>query len=132
MKNEKRVERLDFPFVGNSWMLGRQDDDMLAEEMELVQKVGNRTYTVVVIYDITDNRKRAQVRKILEGYGEWVQRSAFECHISQRQYDELISKVLVHIDEDIDLLRIYKLTGNTEIKIWGEVPETFDEDLIII
>lgn len=125
---EKEVYHFDDP----SWKMSREEDDFLTEEMELVNKVGNRTYQAVVIYDIVDDRRRYYVSKALCGFGERVQRSAFECHLTQRKYEQMLAQILPLIDEDEDLLRVYKLAGNTEMQVWGNVPETFDEDLIII
>ena len=59
-------------------------------------------------------------------------RSAFECHVTQRKYEQMLANILPLIDEDEDLLRVYKLAGNTEVQVWGTIPETFDEDVIII
>lgn len=115
-----------------SWMIGWQDDDFFAEETEAMVKVGNRTYMVVVIYDITDNKKRYRMYKALLSYGERVQRSAFECHLTQRKYEKMIGDILPFIDEESDLLRIYKLSGSTEVRMWGRIPATYDEDVIII
>lgn len=108
------------------------DEEEIFDETELIEKVGSRTYLVVVIYDIVDNKKRTCISKILLGYGERVQRSAFECHLTQRKYDELLSNILRYIDVKEDLLRVYRLTGSTQVQMWGKVPETVDEDVIII
>jgi CRISPR-associated protein Cas2 len=132
MKNSRMIEDDEFVPGSISWMLGRQNDDFLAEETELIEKVGNRTYFVVVIYDVVDNKSRTQLSKTLLGYGVRVQRSAFECHLTQRKYESMISDALRFIDESQDLLRVYKLSGSAETRCWGQVPETFDEDLIII
>jgi CRISPR-associated protein Cas2 len=131
-KRKKNIEEKNFVPDSTSWMLGRQDDDLFIDEMEILDKVGNRTYMIVVIYDIVDNKKRTLMSKTLLGYGERVQRSAFECHLTLRKYEELLSEILPIIDEELDLLRVYKLAGNTETKIWGRVPETEDEDVIIL
>lgn len=58
------------PPVGNNWLLGRQDeDDIPFEETEMVDKVGNRTYLIIVIYDIVDNKRRTRIAKKILGYG---------------------------------------------------------------
>lgn len=134
MKSDKKKTLIetDFPFLGTSWMMGGQEEEYWEDEMELMDKVANRTYLVVVVYDISDDKQRYQVSKVLLSYGERVQRSAFECHLTQRQYEELISRIVPMIDQSHDLLRIYKLAGNTQVNTWGSIPETFDEGLIII
>ncbi len=101
------------------------------EDYRIIAKMTNKTHLIVVIYDIVDNKKRYRVWKTLKGYGEWVQRSAFECHLTNRKYQEMIKNILPYFEEQ-DMLRIYKLTGQAEVKTWGHIPQTEDEDLIII
>lgn len=125
-------EHETFHFDNPSWKLCREEDDFLSEEAEVIDKVGNRTFQIVVIYDIVDDKRRYHMSKTLLGFGERVQRSAFECHLTQRKYEQMIAEILPLIDEEEDLLRVYKLTGNTQTQVWGKIPETFDEDLIII
>lgn len=122
----------DFISPGKSWMLGPLLEDEPYDETEALEKVGNRTYMIVVIYDIVENKKRTALAKALLGYGERVQRSAFECHLTLRQYERLLSDILPLIDETEDLLRIYRLPGAPQVEVWGHVPETFQEDFIII
>lgn len=93
--------------------------------------MSNKTHMIVVIYDIVDNKKRYRVWKLLKGFGEWVQRSAFECHLTNKKYNEMLNKILPYFGED-DLLRVYKLTGYAEVKVWGNIPKTEDEDIIIV
>lgn len=39
---------------------------------------------VVVSYDIKNDKRRRKVMKLMEGYGERVQYSVFECHLQPR------------------------------------------------
>ena len=132
MENKKTENIDDVPEEGKYWLIGRQDGEDTFEEEEILSKVGNRTYTVLVIYDIVNDKKRYRLAKMLLGYGERVQRSAFECHLTTKQYEEMTKKALIFIDEDEDLLRVYKLTGNTTVQVWGSIPLTEDEDIVII
>lgn len=131
--NEKiqQEEYLDFP-IGENWLLGQQNEDYTCEEFEVLSKVGNRTYLILVIYDVVDSKKRYRISKTLKGYGEWVQRSAFECHLTLRQYEKMIGDILPYFNFEQDLLRIYKLTGQAETKVYGKIEITENEDLIII
>ena len=43
----------------------------------------------LICYDITDNQRRYYLDKLLNGYGERVQYSAFECHLTTRQFNQL-------------------------------------------
>ena len=118
--------------VGKNWLIGSQEDDYTSEEIEVLSKVGNRTYLILVIYDVVDNKKRYRIAKTMKGYGQWVQRSAFECHLTLRQYEKMIRDIMPYFDFEKDLLRIYKLTGQAEIKVYGKIEITEDEDLIVL
>lgn len=134
MKKENQEEEdLDIQILWKSWFVDQEEEENdFFDGTEMVEKVGNRTYLIVVIYDIVDNKKRTKMAKALLGYGERVQRSAFECHLTKRKYERMMREILEYIDEEKDLLRIYKLTANAQTKMWGNVPETIDEDFIII
>jgi CRISPR-associated protein Cas2 len=56
-------------------------DDFVSEE--------RRKYLIVVIYDIIDNKRRARFAKYLLGFGERVQKSAFECILTSAKYEVL-------------------------------------------
>lgn len=44
---------------------------------------------VLVVYDIACDRLRRRLARLLAGYGERVQRSAFECRLRRRERREL-------------------------------------------
>lgn len=135
MKKDDEEEKNDifseFP-IGDNWLIGNIQEENTYEEFEVLSKVGNRTYLILVIYDVVDNKKRYRIAKTLKGYGDRVQRSAFECHLTLRQYEKMIRDITPYFDFDQDLLRIYKLTGQAEIKVYGKIKETENEDLIIV
>lgn len=120
------------PTPGKQWFIGDQEEFISPDEEEVLAKVVNRTFLILVIYDIVDNKRRNKIAKKLLGYGERVQLSAFECHLSNSQYHRMIAEVLPLINEGEDLLRVYKLTGHTDIQVWGTIPQTYDEDVVII
>ncbi len=47
----------------------------------------------VVVYDIEDDRVRARVAGLLEGYGRRVQQSVFECRLGERELTELTARL---------------------------------------
>lgn len=89
-------------------------------------------YLVLVIYDISENKRRNKLFKILEGYGKSVQKSAFECFINDNQLNEVIEKSLVHINKEKDSLRIYKLSGASEKLIFGIDIIIYDKRVYIV
>lgn len=87
----------------------------------------------VVAYDIPDDRRRLRVAKLLEGYGERVQYSVFECVLTPRQFERLWEEIGRRIDGAEDSVRVYRLCE--ECSRWtrtvgrerptAEVPEVY-------
>jgi len=63
---------------------------------------------LVVCYDIKDDKRRSRVGKILEGYGNRVQRSVFECDLADIQVKKLKERLGKAIKPE-DSLRYYSL-----------------------
>ena len=55
-----------------------------------------------VIYDISSPRRWRRVFRTVQGYGEWVQLSVFQCRLSAMRYTELLADLddAIHHDED--------------------------------
>ena len=52
----------------------------------------------IVTYDIGDPKRWRAVYGLMNGYGEWVQLSVFQCRLSRQRHAELIAT----LDEIID------------------------------
>ena len=63
-----------------------------------------RTY--IVTYDIADARRWRRVFKTMNGFGDWLQLSVFQCRLSRRRRAELESRLreLIKVGEDHVLL----------------------------
>jgi len=80
----------------------------------------------VISYDIPCDRRRQKIANLLEGYGERVQYSVFECILTPRKYEELCQRLKKHFREGEDSLRFYPLSQHTlgQVEIWGKPPLT--------
>lgn len=61
-----------------------------------------RTY--VVTYDISDDKRRTRIFRILLGYGEHLQYSVFRCELDDRELVELrdrLSQVIHHREDQV-------------------------------
>jgi CRISPR-associated protein Cas2 len=60
----------------------------------------------IVTYDIADQKRWRRVFKAMQGYGEWIQLSVFQCRLSGRRRAELETRLreLVKAGEDHVLL----------------------------
>ena len=49
--------------------------------------------TYLVIYDVSDDKERRAVERVVEGFGFRVQKSAFECLITRGQRERLTGRL---------------------------------------
>ena len=103
--------------------------DMEYEESEFIAE-DVRRYIVLVIYDITDDKRRSRMVKCVERYGVRVQKSAFEAFLDEKKYERLVEETSRLIDVETDSLRIYLLANHTSVRSWG-VGDRHVEDVII-
>ena len=64
---------------------------------------------VVISYDVTSDRRRSRLAKVLEGSGERVQYSVFECVLTPKQLKSVCQRIKATIDQRLDRVRIYVL-----------------------
>lgn len=74
---------------------------------------------ILITYDVSTETAagRARLRKVAKtcaDYGQRVQKSVFECTVSDATYHRLKSRLLAIIDPDEDSIRFYKLPGRRE------------------
>ena len=72
---------------------------------------------ILITYDIStetaEGRSRLRrVAKTCEDYGQRVQKSVFECTVSDATFLEMKTRLVKIIDESEDSIRFYKLPGN--------------------
>lgn len=95
-----------------------------------------RTYSkkvfVLVIYDIMNNSRRTKFARQMSGYGFRVQKSAFEALLDDIQLRKLEKEIPKYIDTEVDSVRLYRMTGYGEIKLYGNNTKIEAEDLIIV
>lgn len=73
--------------------------------------MGGVTVLVVIAYDIEDDRRRRRVARVLEGYGERVQESVFECWLDVAAMADLRDILEDIMDVTADRIRYYRLCG---------------------
>ena len=56
----------------------------------------------IVTYDIADPKRWRRVFRLMEGFGEWLQLSVFQCRLSAQRHAELIALLdgIIHHNED--------------------------------
>ena len=69
---------------------------------------------VLVTYDVSTEtsagrRRLRRVAQACQAYGQRVQKSVFECTLSEVQLERLLQRLVREIDEAEDSLRVYRL-----------------------
>ena len=71
---------------------------------------------IIVAYDIVDDKTRRLVVNVLLNYGSRVQKSVFECNITEKEYTKMYAALAkLEITED-DSIRFYSLCEACEKK----------------
>jgi CRISPR-associated protein Cas2 len=75
-------------------------------ERREVRQAGDENLYIVT-YDISSQRRWRRVFRIMEGYGEWVQLSVFQCRLSRRRRIELklaLEETINHAEDHVIIL----------------------------
>lgn len=84
-------------------------------------------YTVV--YDISDDRERYRVDKVMRGMGFRVQKSVFECRLSRGDYQSLLRQ-LNALAISTGSVKIYRVYGGAKHPVIGKDMVDPDGDAI--
>lgn len=94
-------------------------------------KSNNKNFLTLIIYDISDTKRRNKLIKLIESYGYRVQKSVFEALLTNKKYDKLITEISILAHKD-DLIKVYQLKGDSRTFSWGDMKELEDRDVIFI
>lgn len=72
----------------------------------------------VVCYDITDDKRRTKVYKLLRGFGDHVQFSVFRCVLSAIQQARLIDRLQLLIKPSEDQVLLIPLGSADSARSW--------------
>jgi CRISPR-associated protein Cas2 len=72
---------------------------------------------VVITYDISEDKRRTKINKVLKSYGQWMQFSVFECDLTETQYARLRSRLSKLIKPEQDSIRFYFLCACCKDKV---------------
>jgi CRISPR-associated protein Cas2 len=83
-------------------MRGDRSDDRRA-----LRASGTDENLYIVAYDISDQRRWRRIFRLMNGYGEWLQLSVFQCRLSQRRRVELklaLAEIIDHAKDHVVIL----------------------------
>jgi CRISPR-associated protein Cas2 len=72
---------------------------------------------ILIAYDVADERRLKQIAKLMEAYGERVQRSVFECVIDEHQLRIIIHKTKHLMKRKEDKVQLYHFCDACEHRI---------------
>ncbi|MEI6443771.1 MAG: CRISPR-associated endonuclease Cas2 [Nostocales cyanobacterium ELA583] len=78
-------------------------------------------FLYIIAYDIPSDKRRKKVADLLEGYGQRVQYSVFECQLNTEKYDDLRRRLRKVLKLEEDNIRFYPLSRHTlsQVETWG-------------
>ena len=71
----------------------------------------------IAVYDVTDNRRRARLARILDDFGRRVQKSVFEITATDTDLELLCRRVARVIHPEKDSVRFYAQCGSCAEKV---------------
>jgi len=74
---------------------------------EVARRAGDDDNLYIVTYDIAAPQRWRRVFRIMEGYGEWLQLSVFQCRLSRMRRVELklaLEEVINHREDHVVIL----------------------------
>jgi CRISPR-associated protein Cas2 len=91
-------------------------------------------FLYVIAYDIPCNKRRKKVADLLEGYGQRVQYSVFECQLTTEKYQDLRRRLRKKLKLTEDSLRFYPLSRHTlsQVESWGVGPSVIEPPSSVI
>ncbi len=79
----------------------------------------------VIAYDISDDDRREEIARVLEGYGQRVQYSVFEVECDLKELSLLVERLEPLVGGVQDALRVYRVcaTCAAETIVLGRAPD---------
>lgn len=85
---------------------------------------------VIVTYDISEDKRRTKIHKILKSYGQWMQFSVFECVLTVTEYIRLRNRLSKLIKPEEDSIRFYFLCECCQQKVERIGGKTVRDDTV--
>jgi CRISPR-associated protein Cas2 len=78
---------------------------------------------ILIVYDISNDRRRTKLHNVLLDYGTPVQYSVFECHLDAKNLSKMKKAVARVIRKRKDNVRYYSLCADCEKRIEASRPQ---------
>jgi len=78
---------------------------------------------ILIVYDISNDRRRTKLHNVLLDYGTPVQYSVFECHLDPKNLSKMKQAITRVIRKRKDNVRYYSLCADCEKRIESSRPQ---------
>ncbi len=91
-------------------------------------------YFLVIVYDISNDKRRTKLHKLLKNYGSPVQYSVFEVILSMEEIKQMKKEVQKLLRPKTDHLRYYSIckTCKQKTEIIGRFEVIEEQDVIVV
>ena len=88
----------------------------------------------LLVYDITADRRRSKIARIMESIGDRVQYSVFEAYLTPKELKDILKRSQKVLEEEEDSLRVYFLCKDCREKVqtYGQGIITQPPDVMIV
>jgi CRISPR-associated protein Cas2 len=82
----------------------------------------------LVTYDISDDKRWRAIYGLMNGYGEWLQLSVFQCRLTRKRHAEMVATLdqLIHHDQDHVLILDLGVAENVTPRVISLGKATFE------
>jgi CRISPR-associated protein Cas2 len=96
----------------------------------------NDEHLYVVTYDVGDPKRWRRVFRLMNGYGEWLQLSVFQCRLTRQRHAELVATLdeIIHHKDDHVILLDLGLAENVDPRVisLGKVFAPIEREPVIV
>lgn len=85
------------------------------------------TQFILIVYDISNDRRRTKLHNVLLDYGTPVQYSVFECHLEDKHLSKMKKAVARVVRKRKDNVRYYYLCADCEKRIESSRPDEINK-----
>ncbi len=85
----------------------------------------------IVAYDITDDKERDKIAKVLKDFGFRVQKSVFECRLTEKELKKMLSR-LEQLNIKSGFAEVYRTCKNAKKYSIGKPPKRIDDDVLFL
>lgn len=83
----------------------------------------------IISYDIGNPKRLNKTREFLKDYGTSVQKSVFECWLTEKEIKDVIQHLKLSINPRKDRIRIYKLCKNCLKRVeFSGIDDSFNQE----